>query len=54
MGTNAALTAEALGLDGDALVTLARNSFEASFIGAERRAAYLARVDAVAVAARTP
>ncbi len=54
VGTNAALTAAALGLGADALVTLARNSFEASFIGAERRAAYLARLDAVAVAARAP
>jgi adenosine deaminase len=45
-GDNLAAVAEALELSADALVTLARNSFEASFIGAEARAAYLARLDA--------
>ena len=48
VGDNVAQTAAALGLGTDALVTLARNSIEASFIGPERRAAYLARLDAAA------
>lgn len=52
VGDNVAQTAAALGLGTDALVTLARNSIEASFIGPERRAAYLARLDAAAGALR--
>ena len=50
VGTNVAAVAEALGLDAETLMTLARNSFEAAFLDPERRAAYLARVDAVAAA----
>jgi adenosine deaminase len=46
IGENYAAVAAALQLDAVALVSLARNSFEASFLGAEQRAAYLARVDA--------
>jgi adenosine deaminase len=37
---------DALGLDPEQLRTLARNSFEAAFLTAEQRAAYLAEVDA--------
>jgi adenosine deaminase len=37
---------DALGLDPEQLRALARNSFEAAFISAEQRAAYLAEVDA--------
>ena len=47
VGYNYAAVAKALGWPAAALVTLARNSFEASFITAEQRAAYLALVDAV-------
>jgi adenosine deaminase len=50
-GDNFAAVAEALQLPPGALETLARNSFEASFIEAPVRAAYLAQLDA-AVAAR--
>jgi len=52
VGENYRETAAALGLADDQLVTLARNSFEAAFVTAEERAAYLARVDAVATAVR--
>jgi adenosine deaminase len=45
-GENFAAVAKALRLDDAALVTLARNSFEASFITPAERAAFLARVDA--------
>jgi adenosine deaminase len=51
VGTNYAAVGAALGLSPATLVTLARNSFAASFISPAQRAAYLARVDAVAVAA---
>jgi adenosine deaminase len=50
-GDNLAAVAEALQLAPSALETLARNSFEAAFIEAPVRAAYLAQLDA-AVAAR--
>ena len=49
-GTNYAQVARALELDANALVTLARNSFESSFIDAARRQAYLARLEAFALA----
>jgi adenosine deaminase len=52
VGDNYRATAAALDLTGDRLIALARNSFEAAFISAEERAAFLARVDAVAAAAR--
>jgi adenosine deaminase len=52
VGDNYRETAAALGLGDDQLIALARNSFEAAFVGAETRAAYLARVDAVAAAVR--
>jgi len=45
-GDNFAAVAEALELRPSALVTLARNSFEASFLDTRTRNAYLARVDA--------
>jgi adenosine deaminase len=45
-------TAASLGLHGDDLVLLARNSFEASFIDGETRTAYLARLAEVAASAR--
>jgi adenosine deaminase len=51
IGTNFGAVAHALGLSSAALVTLARNSFEASFISPAQRAAYLARVDAAVAAA---
>jgi adenosine deaminase len=51
IGDNLAAVAEALQLPPSALEMLARNSFEASFIEAPVRAAYLAQLDA-AVAAR--
>jgi adenosine deaminase len=51
VGENYLAVAEALALPPAALVTLARNSFTASFIGPEQRAHYLARVDAVAAGA---
>ncbi|MDP9106821.1 MAG: adenosine deaminase [Candidatus Eremiobacteraeota bacterium] len=47
VGDNLAAVAQALSLPPSALVTLARNSFEASFIDERTRNAYLARVDAV-------
>ncbi|HTD35041.1 MAG TPA: adenosine deaminase, partial [Candidatus Elarobacter sp.] len=43
-GDNFAAVAEALDLSADALATLARNSFEASFLDEPQRRAYLARV----------
>jgi adenosine deaminase len=46
VGDNFAAVAEALDLAPSDLVTLARNSFEASFIDDATRAAYLARIDA--------
>jgi adenosine deaminase len=42
VGDNYAQVAEALGLGDDALLTLARNSFEAAFLTAAERKAYLA------------
>jgi adenosine deaminase len=47
-GDNYAAVAEALDLPPSALTTLARNSFEASFIDERTRAEYLARLDAAA------
>jgi adenosine deaminase len=52
VGENFRAVADALSLHPEQLITLARNSFEASFITREERAAYLARVDAVAAAVR--
>ncbi|BDE07753.1 adenine deaminase [Vulcanimicrobium alpinum] len=52
IGTNYAQVAQALHLDDAALLTLARNSFEASFIDVRTRDAYLARVDAAVPAHR--
>ncbi len=48
VGDNFAAVAEALALPPSALVRLARNSFEASFIDESTRSAYLARLDAAA------
>jgi len=48
VGDNFAAVADALELPPSALVTLARNSFEASFIDTPTRDAYLARLDAAA------
>jgi adenosine deaminase len=50
VGENYAAVEAALGLTPATLVTLARNSFEASFLSAQERARYLARVDAAATA----
>jgi adenosine deaminase len=50
IGENYAAVEGALDLDAATLVTLARNSFEASFIGAEQRARYLAQIDACVAA----
>ncbi len=47
VGENYRAVAAALDLDPAALAALARNSFAASFITGEERAAYLARLDAV-------
>lgn len=47
VGENLAGVAEALRLDDDALVQLARNSFEASFLDDVARARHLAELDAV-------
>jgi adenosine deaminase len=47
VGENYLAVAEALELGPAALVTLARNSFAASFLSAEQRAQYLERIDAV-------
>jgi adenosine deaminase len=52
VGENYLAVQAALGLPPATLVTLARNSFEASFLSAEERAAYLARVDVIAGGAR--
>jgi adenosine deaminase len=49
-GDNFAAVAETLELAPSALVTLARNSFEASFIDSALRRAYLARLDAAVLA----
>ena len=49
VGDNFAAVAQALDLPPNALVTLARNSFEASFVDRRTRDAYLARVDAAAL-----
>ncbi len=51
VGDNYAAVAEALELPPSALTTLARNSFEASFVDERTRAGYLARLDAAAGAA---
>lgn len=48
VGDNYAQTAQALDLTDADLTTLARNSFEASFIGAAEKAAFIAQVDAAA------
>jgi adenosine deaminase len=48
VGDNFAAVAQALALPPGALVTLARNSFEAAFLDAPTRASYLARLDAAA------
>jgi adenosine deaminase len=48
MNANFVQTVEALGLTRDEVMTLANNSFEASFIDAERRSACLQQVKAVA------
>jgi adenosine deaminase len=45
VGDNYAQVAEALGLSDDTLLTLARNSFEAAFLDAEERKAYLALLE---------
>jgi adenine deaminase len=50
MNANFEQTVLALDLSRDDVIQLARNSFEASFIGAERRAACMARLQAVASA----
>ena len=50
-GDNFAAVAGALDLGASALVTLARNSFEASFIDASLRNRYLARIDDAALGA---
>lgn len=48
VGENYEAVAQALALEPATLATLARNSFTASFLSPRMRAAYLARVDAVA------
>jgi adenosine deaminase len=50
VGDNMAAVAEALALPPSALITLARNSFEASFIDGGVRDGYLARLDAAVAA----
>jgi adenosine deaminase len=50
VGENFVGVADALQLGTPELVTLARNSFEASFLDGSARSAYLARLDAVAAA----
>jgi adenosine deaminase len=45
VGDNLAGVAEALRLDDDALIQLARNSFEASFLDADAKAGYVAELD---------
>jgi adenosine deaminase len=50
VGDNLAAVAEALALPPSALITLARNSFEASFIDGGVRDGYLARLDAAVAA----
>ncbi|MFM6986344.1 MAG: adenosine deaminase [Hydrogenophaga sp.] len=50
LNANFEQTVQALDLSRDDVITLARNSFEASFIGPERRAACLSQVRAVAAA----
>jgi len=47
MNANFEQTTQALGLSRDDVITLAKNSFEASFVGAERRAACLAALNRV-------
>lgn len=51
MNANFGQITEALGLSRDDVIALAKNSFEASFIGAERRAACLGKIRAVVGAA---
>lgn len=48
IGENFEQTASALALTGDDLLTLARNAFEASFIGDEARRRYLEEIDRIA------
>ena len=48
MQENLVAVAEALDLDRDELVQLQRNAFEAAWLTAERRAAYLAELEAYA------
>ena len=50
---NFVAVAEAQALTADEIVTLARNSFTGSFLGAEEQAAHLAAIDSVATAAPT-
>ncbi|GAC1538710.1 MAG: adenosine deaminase [Candidatus Velthaea sp.] len=50
IGENFDAVAQSLALTPAQLVTLARNSFEAAFLSAERRTAYLARLEAVLAA----
>jgi adenosine deaminase len=50
LNANFEQTVQALSLSREDVVQLARNSFEASFIGAERRVACLAQLDAVTAA----
>ena len=45
VGDNWAHTAEALDLDRDALIRLARHSFEACWVSPGQRARYLSRLD---------
>ncbi|MEA2722150.1 MAG: adenine deaminase [Candidatus Eremiobacteraeota bacterium] len=54
VGDNFAAVADALHLPPSALVTLARNSFEAAFVDERTRASYLARLDIAAAAQNAP
>ena len=46
MNANFVQTVEALNLSREDVIALARNSFEAAFIGAEQRSAYMASLPA--------
>jgi adenosine deaminase len=50
LGANWALTAEAVGLTREELVTLAKNSFSGSFLSADKAAKHIAAVEAYAAA----
>jgi len=54
MNANFEAVAEGLDLDRDALITLARNSFQAAFLDADAKARYLAEIDAYVAAADAP